>query len=280
METFQNGTTRDRVAAFVGVSGRTLDKIRDVCEAAAAEPERFAPLVEHMDKTGKVHQAYAELKRIQIEEAEALPAEGTNAEVIVGDFRIEGHAVADGSVDLIFTDLPYSRKFVLLFGGLAEFAARVLVPGGSLITYVGHHTLPEVLPLMTPHLRYHWSCAAVASEPRRRIVPAFGVASGFHQLLWFVKGKRRSHAMVVDCVKSEPGNKITEHEWAQGTIEATHFIKYLSRKNSLVVDPCLRSGTTAVAAVKAGRRFVGFEIDPETARNAEARLGRLAGTAS
>jgi hypothetical protein len=86
--------------------------------------------------------------------------------------------------------------------------------------------------------------------------------------------------MVVDCVKSEPGNKITEHEWAQGTIEATHFIKYLSRKNSLVVDPCLGSGTTAVAAVKAGRRFVGFEIDPETARNAEARLGRLAGTAS
>jgi ParB family transcriptional regulator, chromosome partitioning protein len=54
VESFQNGTTRDMVAAFVGVSGRTLDKIKDVCAAAEANPERFAPLVAEMDRTGKV----------------------------------------------------------------------------------------------------------------------------------------------------------------------------------------------------------------------------------
>jgi hypothetical protein len=34
------------------------------------------------------------------------------------------------------------------------------------------------------------------------------------------------------------------------------------------------SGTTGVAAVKLGRRFIGFEKVPETARKAEARINR------
>lgn len=43
----------DMIGAFAGVSGRTVDKIRDVVEAAAAEPEKFGHLVEEMDRTGK-----------------------------------------------------------------------------------------------------------------------------------------------------------------------------------------------------------------------------------
>ena len=31
----------------------------------------------------------------------------------------------------------------------------------------------------------------------------------------------------------------------------------------LVLDNCMGSGSTAVAAMRAGRRFVGFETDPE-----------------
>jgi SAM-dependent methyltransferase len=274
------------VGQLYGESDRQVEKRLAVVAAAENAPdkdrERFGKLVAYMDRSGRVHQAYAELRRIQVEEAEALPAEA-KAEVIAGDFRIEGPAVAGNSVDLVFTDSLYARKFVPLFGDLAAFASRVLVPGGSLITYVGHHTLPEVLPLMTPqHLRYHWSCAAVASEPRRRIVPPLGVATEHHLLLWFTKGKRRTKTVVVDTVKSARGPKITEHEMAQGGPVASYYIERLSRKGSLVCDPFLGSGTTAIAALKAGRSFVGFEIDPETARKAEPRINRVqrVGTAS
>jgi len=47
------GQTRDQVARFVGISGRTLDKARAVVEAAKEDPEKFGPVVEEMDRTGK-----------------------------------------------------------------------------------------------------------------------------------------------------------------------------------------------------------------------------------
>jgi N6-adenosine-specific RNA methylase IME4 len=56
------GKTRDKVAAYVGMSGRTLDKAVAVVEAAEAEPE-LHDLVVLMDDTGKVDHAYRELQR-------------------------------------------------------------------------------------------------------------------------------------------------------------------------------------------------------------------------
>jgi hypothetical protein len=270
----------DFVGRLYGESGRQVEKRIAVVAAAEAHPERFGPLVTQMDKTGKVNQAYAELRRVQIEESEAIPNNGddANAQVIVGDFREQGHAIADASVDLIFTDPPYAREYVPLFGDLAQFAARVLIEGGSLITYYGHHTLPEVLSLMTPHLRFHWSCAVVPKVRRRRLVPGFYVQAGYHPLLWFTKNKRRSTIVVSDTINdSVRGPKITEHEWAQSVTEASYYIKKLSRRGSLIVDPFLGSGTTAVAALQANRRVIGFEINPETAAKAKARIRRAQG---
>jgi N6-adenosine-specific RNA methylase IME4 len=74
------GQSRDKVAAFAGVSGRTLQKIAAVCEAAEAAPE-FRPLVEKMDATGRVNGVYRQLKVarqavIIRAEAPALPGRG------------------------------------------------------------------------------------------------------------------------------------------------------------------------------------------------------------
>jgi N6-adenosine-specific RNA methylase IME4 len=63
VENFHDGgKARDKVAAPLGISGRTLEKARAVVAAAEAEPKRFGPLVEEMDRTGKVSAAYRTLR--------------------------------------------------------------------------------------------------------------------------------------------------------------------------------------------------------------------------
>ncbi|HWB51482.1 MAG TPA: hypothetical protein VG651_20395 [Stellaceae bacterium] len=72
--------TTAKIGSFAGVSGRTVEKIAKVVDAAKAEPERFGPLVQEMDKTGKVDGVYkrviAEQKNdeIEAERAEKLAA--------------------------------------------------------------------------------------------------------------------------------------------------------------------------------------------------------------
>lgn len=56
---------RDRIGAFAGISGRTVDKIAAVVEAAEAEPERFNKLLADMDRTGRVNGVYRRLKNIK-----------------------------------------------------------------------------------------------------------------------------------------------------------------------------------------------------------------------
>jgi ParB-like chromosome segregation protein Spo0J len=271
---FPGGQTRDKVAAFAGISGRTLDKIKAVTEAAEKDPARFGRLVEEMDRTGKVDRYHSELRRAQLEETDAVPFTGNpDARIITGDYRIEGNAIEDDSVDLIFTDPPYHRKTIPQYGDLAKFAARALVNGGSLICYVGHYALFDVGALLQQYLRYHWAIAVVHTSGNR-ILTGKQVHVGWKPLLWFTKGTRRTKMVVGDRVIGEQGNKTLDHQWAQGEKEARYYINHLSRKNALIVDPYCGGGTTGVAALALGRRFVGFEIDADIARKAEARILR------
>jgi hypothetical protein len=74
------GQTRDRVAAALGVSGRTYEKAAQIVEAADKEPERFGHLVKEMDRTGKVDGPYRTLRSAQAEER-PLGLDGATQEV-------------------------------------------------------------------------------------------------------------------------------------------------------------------------------------------------------
>jgi site-specific DNA-methyltransferase (adenine-specific) len=55
-----------------------------------------------------------------------------------------------------------------------------------------------------------------------------------------------------------------EHHPTQKPVElAAHFIKLHTQPGAIVLDPFMGSGTTGVACVQTGRRFVGIEIEPK-----------------
>ncbi len=51
-----------------------------------------------------------------------------------------------------------------------------------------------------------------------------------------------------------------------------YLIKLVSRKNSIVLDPFLGSGTTAIACLKLNRNFIGIEKEEEYVKIANTRI--------
>ena len=69
----QPSRATDKIGAFAGVSGRTVEKIAAVVAAAEAEPERFGNLLADMDKSGRVNGPFRRL--VNIRTAERIRAE-------------------------------------------------------------------------------------------------------------------------------------------------------------------------------------------------------------
>jgi 16S rRNA G966 N2-methylase RsmD len=195
--------------------------------------------------------------------------------VIAGDYRKAGDCLANASVELVFTDPPYRRSSLGEYADLGRFAARILKPGGSLITYLGEYALPEVLGLVlkSRELKFWWPLAVVHGG-RTALIDRFGVAVRHKTLLWFVKGGQRARRAQVDSmVRSAPDKRF--HQWGQGIDEAQYYIEKLTAPGALVVDPYAGGGTTCVAAAACGRRFLAFESDRRTALRARARLAEF-----
>ena len=195
-------------------------------------------------------------------------------QLILGDFREIGDKIPDNSIDLVFTDPPYLRKYISHYGDLGVFAKKKLKEGGSLVCYVGHYNLKDYLDLISPHLKYWWIFALHLQKPgfpmnNRRVVPRY------KPLLWYIKGDAYKGKYIYDHIESKHEGK-GFHSWQQSTVEANHIIDRLTEEGDTVCDPFLGSGTTGVAALEKHRKFIGIEIDPETYKIAENRLKHCA----
>jgi N6-adenosine-specific RNA methylase IME4 len=69
----ERGKVADKIAAPLGVSGKTLERARVVVEAARTEPDKYGELLEKMDATGRVNGCYRQLKIAK--QAEQIRAE-------------------------------------------------------------------------------------------------------------------------------------------------------------------------------------------------------------
>lgn len=73
-----------------------------------------------------------------------------------------------------------------------------------------------------------------------------------------------------------PDGERNTHPTVKSQALMTYLIRLITPPGGLVLDPFTGSGSTGVAAVAGGWRFLGIEREPEYARIAEARIGNLA----
>ncbi len=98
-----------------------------------------------------------------------------------------------------------------------------------------------------------------------------------HELIWFAtKGRFRFPGARPKSVYSipyvHPRNRSHPHEKPVQLMQ--ELVEAITKPGDLVIDPFTGSGPTGEACKRAGRRFLGIELDPDHARHARARLRR------
>jgi DNA modification methylase len=176
-----------------------------------------------------------------------------------GDFRdVCPEHVPDNSINLIFTDLPYSRRHLPLYQPLGIEAFQMLKEGGHLVTYAPQYALPEIFDSMENSELTWWWQIMVKHTGRRARMFSKHVDVTYKPLLWFVKGKPKILGFFEDSVESQPPDK-SLHPWTRSTVEAEYVISKFTFENDVVLDPAMGTGTTGIAALKLNRRFLGIE---------------------
>jgi predicted RNA methylase len=215
-------------------------------------------------------------KRLKEKMAEALPKQAKPFELYCCDIRDAHKFVAANSIDIIITDPPYGREHLHLYDALAEFAAHALKESGLCVVMCGVGCLPKAIEALGRYLNYVWALSYETPGRHSKLFP-LRIINGWKPILYFVKGKLPDDApWVFDVIKSPQPEK-TDHEWQQNLEAFTELVKRFTHSGMVVCDPFCGTGTTGVAALANGCRFVGLDADREVLEVAQKRLDELAG---
>jgi N6-adenosine-specific RNA methylase IME4 len=195
------GRTRDKVAAPLGISGRTLEKARQVINAAKFDPKTFGPLVDEMDRSGKVHAAHRELKRL--EDEKRIP----NLKTVEGRFRA------------LVIDPPWPYELDFIGRGKPTYAIMTMdelraLPVASWADENAHLYL-WVTNAMVPHaveLTTAWGFRH--NTMLTWIKPRFGMGSHFRNqsehVIFAIRGRLRTRANGISTTFEAPVGKHSE----------------------------------------------------------------------
>jgi 16S rRNA G966 N2-methylase RsmD len=286
VQIFTLGRVNEKLAKDSGVSARQVSKIETILEKARPElKERVLNGITRIDKAYK--QIINEERRLKLvaqtkSTLDNIPSASDRIKLLHGDMRklaYDTELIPDNSIDLIFTDPLYHREHLPLFMNLAEVADRVIKNGGSLVTYISQYALPEILDnIRQPRtrLRYWYEFCIKLEGPQFARLNNPIVVVRWKHLLWFVKGEKPQlpldDSSITDLIESRRPDK-SLNRYTQSTVEAEYIISKLTIEDMQILDPFLGTGgTTAIAAAKLNRRFIGIDISAEAIKSVSANL--------
>jgi len=196
--------------------------------------------------------------------------------VVCGDCLELMKALSDGCVDVVITDPPYNLGKD--YGGnaddhkdassFAQFIDRTMSEIFRLATTV---LLSPGIANLSAYLKHRPRWVLAWHKP-------FGVSHspvGFNNwepILFWGMWPRKNWSDYIYAPLHLADKALGFHACPKPVNLFIELVERFSSNESTVLDPFLGSGTTAVAAKKLGRHFLGFEISPEYCKIAEGRI--------
>jgi len=174
------------------------------------------------------------------------------------------------SVDLVFTDPPYPKKYLECFQILADECPRIMKHGASLVTLLGHYELEIVMEMFMDRLKFRWILEMEQHEGSHSRM-AMGIEVMWKPALWYVKGfYPNGKGFLRDGISVTQSKE--SHEWEQDKIWSDYYVPRLCEPNGLMIDPFCGSGTFLLSAKESGINYLGCDVDENSVNMSLERL--------
>jgi 16S rRNA G966 N2-methylase RsmD len=273
-----SGKVRERLAKKYHVSTKTISKVKQIKEAIKNDIEIARLWQEALQKKRSIDSVYRRLKEKEaranvkpiIEEGKAKIEDLANVTILHGEFQEVLKTIPSDSIDLIFTDPPYSEKYLDLVKDLFLLASRVLKPSGYLAIMYGQNHLDRFFKVFEnsndngngSKLRYYWTIA-IHMPDGQELFYAKNVVIRWKPIFIFQKLPAVTLEHKFEDYISRPKPNKDIHEWRQDLESAIHVISSFSNEGSIILDPMVGTGTTIEASLILKRRCIAVEKDKE-----------------
>jgi DNA modification methylase len=180
-------------------------------------------------------------------------------------------------VDAVITDLPYGVDLGSTKGSGGAHGLQLQPYASYADTYENY--VQQVVPALTQAIKISGR-AAVFIGPHIHEMPKFdalggvycSAASGRHQwgfknflpvLFYGTYPDLHKGAQYPTVIASNETAEKNGHPVPKPIKWMTWLVALTTRRNEMVVDPFMGSGTTGVACAQMGRKFIGIEIEPK-----------------
>lgn len=232
-------------------------------------------------------------------------------QIHLGDCLELMKGIPTGSVDMILCDLPYGttqNKWdnVIDLAGMWEQYSRVIKKNGAIILTAAHPFNAMLIMSNTRMFKYDlvWDKRAVTGHLNAKKMP---LRRHEHILVFYKKPPVYNPQMTEGKPYKSTAGRASSNYGKQVEVETINYgtrypvsviaipqprfktghptqkpvelfeylIKTYTNEGETILDNCIGSGTTAVAAINTGRNFIGIEMELEYVKMANERINEV-----
>ena len=222
--------------------------------------------------------------------------------------------IQENSIDFILCDLPYGVTDckwdnIIPFPNLWEQYKRIVKPNGAIVLFSIQPFTTKVIQSNLKNFRYCWYwkknnktgapfakvqpmrciediCVFYKHKPTynpqgiklldKPIVKQKRTTGGVYQAFRGKVSPQQYTNYPVNLIEFNGVNsKERQHPTQKPVALLEYLIKTYTNKADTVLDNCMGSGSTGVAAINTGRKFIGIELDKEYFNIAEKRINKV-----